>query len=160
MKTINALNRLWKCLAFVAIFVLCAAAHAGGLNSGPKDSASPTAPAPKSVFDNNPESGKDPFFPHSVRRVHVPTRVVTSTTTPAPESSALFNLLQLKGISGTKAEPLAIINGSTMSEGELADIRCGARILKVRCREIRSASVIIELDGLGETRELKLRDNI
>ena len=156
MKTTNALKYVWNWLAILAVVALCVKTHAGGLSSG---NTKTTVVAPKSIFDDNPESGKDPFFPHSVRRIHVPTRPVTSTT-PSSDSSALFNLLQLKGISGTKAEPLAIINGSTISEGEVSDIRCGARVLKVRCREIRCSSVTIELDGLGETRELKLRDNI
>jgi hypothetical protein len=155
MKTNNALNCLWKWFALLATIAVCAHAQSGGLNPGSKDAAT----APKAVFLDSPENGKDPFFPHSSRRVYVPTKAVT-TGSQVSDSSALFNLLQLKGISGTKTEPLAIINSATISEGEVADIRCGARMLKVRCHEIRSSSVIIELDGLGETRELKLRDNI
>jgi hypothetical protein len=82
------------------------------------------------------------------------------STNSVPQSSSLFNLLQLKGISGTRGERLAIINGS-LAVGEVAEIRCGARqILKVRCREIRDDSVVLELDGLGEVREFKLRTNI
>lgn len=158
MKTTKTPNRMWKWLRMVMILALCARAHAGGLNpGGPKDA--PVVPVPKSVFVDDPDKGKDPFFPHSVRRTYVAPRPVAQSTAAA-EPSALFKLLQLKGISGVKGEPLAIINGSTISEREVADIRCGGRIVRVRCLEIRSSSVIIELDGTGESCELKLRDNI
>ncbi|HTD65971.1 MAG TPA: hypothetical protein VK846_05505, partial [Candidatus Limnocylindria bacterium] len=74
--------------------------------------------------------------------------------------SELFNLLVLKGLSGTRGQMLALINSSTVGVGELAEIRCGGRFLKIRCREIRDRSVIIELEGLGEIKELKLREGI
>lgn len=158
MKMIKTPNRMWKWLRVVMLLALCARAHAGGLSpGGPKDA--PVAPVPKSVFVDDPEKGKDPFFPLSGRRTYVAPRPVVQSPT-ATEPSVLFKLLQLKGISGVKGEPLAIINGSTISEREVADIRCGARIVRVRCLEIRSSSVIVELDGTGESCELKLRDNI
>jgi hypothetical protein len=72
----------------------------------------------------------------------------------------LWNQLSLKGICGTKSEPLALVNGVTVSVGELAEIRFGRQIVKVRCREIRERSVVLELDGSSETRELKLREGI
>ena len=67
----------------------------------------------------------------------------------------------LKGISGTKAQPLALINSSTIAEGEVADIKWGLRqVVKVRCLEIRDSSVLVQLVGTSETRELKFREGI
>jgi hypothetical protein len=114
--------------------------------------------APKSAFVNDPEVGKDPFFPHSTRRLESMPRLAT-TNAVAP-SSLLWNQLALKGICGTKGEPLALINGVTVSIGELAEIKFGRQIVKVRCREIRERSIVLQLDGSSETRELKLREGI
>ena len=158
MRTMATYIRLMNCAALVAAMTYCAGARAGGITPAPK---AVTPPVPKSVFMDEPDKGKDPFFPTSTRRSESLPRVVASSTNSAPETSTLFNLLQLKGISGLRGERLAIINGSTIAVGEVAEIRCGARqILKVRCREIRDDSVVLELDGLGEVRELKLRPNI
>ena len=71
-----------------------------------------------------------------------------------------MNCLTLKGLSGTKERPLALINGSTLAAGETAEIKCSGQILKIRCREIRERSVLIELDGGSEIKELKLREGI
>jgi hypothetical protein len=117
-------------------------------------------PVPKSLFVNDPETGKDPFFPLSVRRKETMAHVTAVTTNAAPPTSALFNLLKLKGISGTKNQPLALINGTTFSVGEAAEIKCGGQILKIRCVEIREDSILIELPCGGEVRELKLRKGI
>ena len=113
----------------------------------------------KSVFVDDPHSGIDPFFPQSRRRLEVfQQRTIATNIVQQPVEK--LNLLTLKGISGTKNHRLALINSSTVGVGELAEIRCGPQIVKVRCREIRDRSVIIELEGLGETRELKLREGI
>lgn len=113
----------------------------------------------KSVFVDDPHSGIDPFFPQSRRRLEVfQQRSIATNIVQQPMEK--LNLLTLKGISGTKNQRLALINSSTVGVGELAEIRCGPQVVKVRCREIRDRSVIIELEGLGETRELKLREGI
>jgi hypothetical protein len=155
MKTVVTHIRVLNCVAIVAALACCVSARAGG-NAAPAK----TDPAmPKSMFVDAPEKGKDPFFPNSSRRLEALPRI-TSATNNVPETSTLFNLLQLKGMSGTRGHPLAIINGITLSTGETGEIRCGRHLLKVRCREIRESSVLIELEGVGETRELKLRAGI
>jgi len=110
---------------------------------------------PKSVFTDDPQLGKDPFFPSSVRRQASIARVAPTNAAP---TSSLFTLLSLKGISGTKGQQLALINSATVAEGETADIRSGPQMIKIRCVEIRERSVLLELAGSKEIREIKLRD--
>ena len=158
MKTMTHYIRLLNCAAVLAAMTCCASLRAGGITPAlaPK---SPTAAAPKSIFADEPDKGVDPFFPTSTRRQELMVRRPANSA--VPQSSTLFNLLQLKGISGTRGERLAIINGYTMAVGEVTEVRCGGnQVLKVRCREIRDDAVVLELDGLGEVREFKLRTNI
>jgi hypothetical protein len=158
MKRITHYIHVLNCAAVLAAMTYCASARAGGITPAVAPKSVP-APPPKSVFEDEPDKGVDPFFPTSTRRSESITR--TPSTNSAPQSSSLFNLLQLKGISGLPGERLAIINGYTVAVGEVTEIRCGGRqVLKVRCREIRDDSVVLELDGLGEVREFKLRPNI
>jgi|SRR5687768_6654324 len=153
MKTFASFS-VKKTVAVAALVSLCAAAHASD-----KPSAQTNAPAvPKSVFIDNPQSGKDPFFPNSNRRSQTIVRV--ATTNRAPQVSGVLEKLTLKGISGTKGQPLALINSSTVAQGELADIKCGREIFKILCIEIRDRSVLVALHGTSETRELKLREGI
>lgn len=110
----------------------------------------------KSVFVADAQAGKDPFFPNSTRGRHI--IQPTLATNVQPQQSLVLGQLALKGISGVKGQRLALINSSTVGIGELAEIRCGQQIVKIRCLEIRDSSVLIALDATGETRELKLRD--
>ncbi len=112
---------------------------------------------PKSLFTDDAQLGKDPFFPNSTRRVAQSSRVVP---TNAPPTVSSFNLLTLKGISGTKGQRLALINGATVAEGEAADIRAGAQIIKIRCAAIHETSVLLELVGSKEMKEIRLREGI
>ena len=143
----------------VLLAVLTVRVHAGG---HPAAAAKPEAVIPKSTFINNPEVGKDPFFPHSTRRKDaMPRLVVTAPSTNATSAPAIYVDLKLKGIAGTKEQRLALINSVTMAQGEIADIKCaGGQIVKIRCREIRDHSVLVELVAIGEVRELKLREGV
>ena len=120
--------------------------------------AKPESTAPKSVFVNEADSGRDPFYPHSTRRLEALPR--TTVTNAVAASSAVWNQIALKGICGTKDEPLALVNGVTVTVGELAEIKFGRQIVKIGCREIRERSVVLELDGSREAREIKLREGI
>jgi hypothetical protein len=141
--------------AFAALLVwLCTAAQASE-RANPKTGHTNI---PQSVFFDKHDSGKDPFFPSSVRRRETVVRAMP--TNNVPPMSAILGKLFLKGISGTKGKPLALINNSTVAEGELADVRCDQRHVKVRCLEIRERSVLVELYGTSETRELRLREGI
>jgi len=154
MKITTLSIRVLNCAAMLAAMTYCVNVRAGGITPAVAPKSAPATP-PQSVFVDEPEKGIDPFFPTSTRRTESLVRRPSKSAVP----SSLFNLLQLKGISGTRGERLAIINGYTVAVGEVAEIRCGERqVLKVRCREIRDDSVVLELDGLGEVREFKLRE--
>ena len=145
-----------KCAALLLALVWCAVARAGDKTNAAARIAPPALV--KSVFVSDSQTGKDPFYPNSTRRLEVQEQ--SAPTNSAPRTSELFNQLALKGFSGTRGQMLALINSSTIGVGELAEIRCGRQVLKVRCREIRDRSVLIELEGVGEIKELKLRDGI
>ena len=112
---------------------------------------------PRSKFEDNPHSGKDPFYPNSIRRRQMLVRAA-ATNTPPPVS--VGELVALKGISGSKSQPLALINTTTVGLGEATDIKCGNQAIKLRCLEIRDRSVLVEIVATGEIRELKLREGI
>ena len=111
---------------------------------------------PKSFFTDEPGRGKDPFFPESARRMQVvaqkPTPGAPVRPTIAPD--AIF----LKGISGSKLQPLALINNATLGAGEASDIRVGLQLVKIQCKAVRERSALVEIINTGELRELKLRD--
>lgn len=153
-----AFQFLIKC---AALFLLCgngAFAQAGSsTNAAPRVPAAPALV--RSAFVDDPQVGKDPFFPNSSRRQQAAPQISTATTA-APQPSTLFGLLSLKGISGVKGQRLALINSSTLGVGEQADVRAGTQFIKILCREIRDNSVLVELVGVGEVREIKLRQGI
>jgi hypothetical protein len=110
---------------------------------------------------DNPQVGRDPFFPISTRRLDALPRIASTPASNAPPPSASLDLLRLKGISGTKSQPLALINSTTVGVGEIAEIKCvGRQIVKIKLLAIRDSSVLVELPGGGEVRELKLREGI
>ena len=115
---------------------------------------------PKSVFVDEVGTGRDPFFPKSPRRVKTVAKAPDGTVVVVPPSVAVLGQLTLKGFSNGKNHRLALINGTTFEQGELADVKVGTRTVKVRCREIRDNSVLVSIEGVNETKELKLRDGI
>jgi len=154
-----ALPFVIKCAALVLLCGHGALAQAGSASNA-VSSVSRVTPlvVVRSVFVDDPRVGKDPFFPNSARRQAAVE--VSGLTNVAPPSSELFSKLTLKGISGLRGQRLALINSSTLAVGERADVRAGSQFIKIRCREIRDGSVLIELEGGSEVRELKLRSGI
>jgi hypothetical protein len=63
--------------------------------------------------------------------------------------------IKLNGISGTPERRLAMINGKTLEKGDQASLTLGAKTITVRCIEIRQSSVLISIDGLDGTREVR-----
>lgn len=63
--------------------------------------------------------------------------------------------IKLNGISGSAGRRLAVINGKTLQNGEQTSLKLGEKSVTVRCIEIRQASVVISIDGLDGTRELR-----
>jgi len=73
-------------------------------------------------------------------------------TVPPPK----YTDLALKNLSGSRNRRLALINNQTLTVGESALVRLGDGQVKVRCLEIRESSVVIQVDGQEQSRELKL----
>jgi hypothetical protein len=145
-------------LAVLITTGLCAASLRAENGPVPKPAAagSNAAPAqiviPKSLFviPSSPREGTDPFFPKVGRPIQPP--VVTQTSTPVAVD------LHLKGFSGTPQQPLAIINNKTFAAGEEGDLNLASGRVHLRCVEIKSDSVVIEIGG--ERRELRLRQGL
>jgi hypothetical protein len=64
--------------------------------------------------------------------------------------------IKLAGLSGAGDRRLAIISGTTFSQGETASVKVAGRTVKVHCMEIRENSVLVEVDGLDKPHELFL----
>jgi hypothetical protein len=142
-------------LSLSAIVVLSAVAG----NSAPA-AKTPAAKAevepviPQSVFSipTNGGAAHDPFFPSRIIQAEAP----KVTTNAAPRASNI-GCLVLKGLSGTPSNPLAMVNGRTMTRGEDAEITTECGKLLVHCVDITTNSAIVEVGG--ERRELRLRSD-
>lgn len=104
-----------------------------------------------SVFEDDPEAGKDPFFPNSLRD-----RGGAKKTNAV--SVVLLPDVELNGISVSATRRLIILNRRyTLAEGEEAELRVGDRTYRVRCVEVRETSAVISHNG--QKRELFLPSN-
>ena len=164
-----------KHISFIAIHplllvaVLALAMNASGadqnkkatLAQGSATQSATNSPAPgeipKSEFiiPASPAEGRDPFFPKSTRLFN--TTIITSTPTVQKQPSVQIDLV-LKGISGSASRRLAIINTRTFEVGEEHDLPTSAGRVRIRCVEIASDSVIVQVGG--EQRILHLRPGI
>ena len=146
-------------LALVAFVYALPAAPTNSSSAKPADARSEaTAPAvllppPQSVFviPKKPTEGKDPFFPNATRVYNSDPEVkLKGPVTMVAD-------LSLKGISGTAAEPLAIINTTTFTTGEDNDVITTAGRMRVRCVEINMVKGTVLVQVGGERRELRLQ---
>jgi hypothetical protein len=62
----------------------------------------------------------------------------------------------LGGISGTPDHRLALINNKTFEKGDQSTVKIGETLVMVHCLEILESSVVISIEGLDGTRELKM----
>jgi len=108
---------------------------------------------PQSVFatDGDGVTGKDPFYPNSVRRIK---RDDSGKPSPIRDFSSL---LKLTGIAGG-VRPIATINNLTFAVGEEQEVKVEGGKLKIRVVEIREKSVVISVEKQPRPIELKLRD--
>src|SRR6266513_3066474 len=109
---------------------------------------------PKSVFVAEGATGRDPFFPNSIRlRAKVP------DTTKAPQITEDFSrLLKLTGVTGG-VKPIATINNLTFAVGEEQEVKVDGRKVRIRNLEIGEKSVRLSVENQPGAVELKLRDN-
>jgi hypothetical protein len=144
--------RWLTCLAVGGLWVAYAAQGAE-VDTGPVKFV-----VPRSVFVDDPKTGKDPFFPSSARRLE---KVLgpsgTQTPVPTPNKN-VFDRLQLKGILGNSSRRLALINNHTFEVGEQAEVKTLEGKLNVRCWEIRNHSVVVSFVGESQRKELFLNE--
>jgi len=157
-QTARPVSAALICLAFVSH------ATATPTNATSKTAAgSPATPAatpaeteiPQSVFSvpTSPSEGRDPFFPRT-SRLFVETRTASNVKTNQP---SFVVELALKGISGTRERPLAIINNQTFAVGEENDVVSGTRRVRIRCVEINMLAETVIVQIGSERRELRLK---
>jgi hypothetical protein len=108
-------------------------------------------PPPRSVFVDDFDQGKDPFFPHSTRRSQ-PGKGSAIVSAPP-----VLDQLVLKGITGTKNRRFAIINSEVFGVGEEHDLTLAGQRLNLRCEQINETSVVVSVKGQPNKKELKLR---
>ena len=143
------------------------AASAFALSAAPENPAPPAPAGAKSeattragllpplqsvfVIPKKATEGKDPFFPSS-------TRVFNIEPEAKPKGPVVVvGELALKGISGTAAEPLAIINTTTFTTGEENDVITAAGRMRVRCVAIDVVHGTVLVQVGGQRRELRLQ---
>lgn len=141
-------------LALVALTFALQAATTRPTNAK-REVANPAllTPPPQSVFviPKKATEGKDPFFPGSTRVQNVNVEVKPKGPTPVVIE------LSLKGISGTAAEPLAIINTTTFTTGEENEVITEGGRMRVRCVEINITAGTVLVQVGGQRRELRLQ---
>ena len=103
-----------------------------------------------SVFEDlPPQKGKDPFFPASHRRDPAPEA--------APEAKANAHVepvLALKAVIRTSKHSQAVINNEIFEAGEEQSVRVPNGHVRVRCIEIGSNYVLIQVAGEAEPKRL------
>ena len=151
---LNRHIRLGSAILFA--FLCLTSARAAEAPAGPKVDAVPGQASPYiSVFTDTRTFGKDPFFPKSRRRELTPTPVKDLVL----KEGELPQGMVLKGLSGTKEKPLAIINNYTFAAGEEAEVRVINTLYRVKVIEIKERSVVISVNGTPP-RELAFRHGL
>ncbi|MGN6553833.1 MAG: protein DA1 [Verrucomicrobiota bacterium] len=98
----------------------------------------------------------DPEVLRNVKMPPPPLVPVTNLPFYGSSPSAGPETLMLKGVSGTKNQPLALINNQSFTIGESGKVRLGKTNVTIRCLAIRPDSVKIKLVESGEEHELTL----
>ena len=136
------------CENTMTILLLIASATALAVIAAPVAQADKTnkVETTRSVFilPSNPKEGRDPFFPNSNR----PYEIAAAANTQTGNVTSLV----LKGISGSQNHRLVIINNHTFATGDTGDVVTSDGRVRLRCIEIKTNSVIIEVGG--QRREL------
>ena len=60
----------------------------------------------------------------------------------------------LKSISGTPDRRFALINNQTLGKGETGRIKAGQKTVTVKCLEIKEKSVVVQIEGIEQPREI------
>jgi hypothetical protein len=91
------------------------------------------------VVPATPQEGRDPFFPDSTR---------THEESGVSNRSAAISALVIRGFSGPQNHRLVIINNHTFGVGDEGDVKTSGGRVHLRCTEIRTNSIVIEISGM------------
>jgi hypothetical protein len=108
-----------------------------------KPAAPEVKPAPvRSVFilPTHSSDGRDPFFPESGR-------VYQAMASENSTHSVEISTLAVKGFYRDAKSAFVIINNHTFAVGDEGDVLTPGGRVHIRCMEIRSAVVIIDVNG-------------
>jgi hypothetical protein len=122
------------------IMALAAAGVPAVFGDTPK--AAPAKPVPaRSVFmmPANARDGRDPFFPESNRPYE--------DAMAAQHATVDATAIAVKGISYEHGRAMVIINNHTFALGDEGDVLTTGGRVHLRLAEIRSGSVIVEVNG-------------
>jgi hypothetical protein len=86
------------------------------------------------------------FVPHKPQKSDMP-------------EPAWVQKIKLGGISGTPDHRLALINNKTFEKGDQSAVKIGKKLVIVHCLEIRESSVVVSIEGIEDTRELKMSEH-
>jgi hypothetical protein len=147
----------WKALGLWPALCLAVPLAVTLLGQSPRTNRPPAeVPAAKSIFVTNDPAGVDPFFPVSTRRKTEPS---SDDGKKAPRPAGV-GALQLKGIMGPPDRRIALINNLTFAKGEEGEVRVSDGKLKIKCRDIRTKSVVVSIEGQTEEHELILPEKV
>ncbi|HUZ06810.1 MAG TPA: hypothetical protein VMV89_04910 [Candidatus Paceibacterota bacterium] len=91
------------------------------------------------VLPDNPNEGRDPFFPDSMRPYPKPTQ---------PRGEIAFSDIKLEGISRAGSSVFVVINDVTFGVGDEADVKTAhGRKVHVLCKQIEGDSAVVEVGG-------------
>jgi len=144
---------LYPALLVAALALAPCGAHAAGQPAAGKPAAAPApeAPPPRSVFVIDPQAGKDPFFPKSIRpfgRIPVRTNEVAVTSSQFPDD------IRVQGFSNQRDKLIVILNGKSIAKGEKIELHIRGQRVQVRCVDLTEKAIVLEANGF--TKELPL----
>jgi hypothetical protein len=105
----------------------------------------PAKPAPAlSVFTQpaNVREGRDPFYPESPRLFEA-----TAAASHAAAAVVEATILKVSGFSIANGKRMVIINNHTFAGGDEGDVLTASGRTHIRCLEIRSDAVVVEING-------------
>ena len=71
----------------------------------------------------------------------------------APEP-AWEGQVKLTGLSGSRDQRLAILNGKTFAQGEKGEVKASGKVIQIHCLEIRDNSAVVEVEGYKKPIEI------
>jgi hypothetical protein len=106
----------------------------------------------KSVFEDDPKTAKDPFFPSSTRLA----KKIAPGGKAIPTMQSLIDL-HLRGIIGSPGKYIAMINDKTFAVGDKSQVLVGPnQSLVVKVLKMSAKTVTVSVDGEASPRDLTM----